>query len=151
MALRNTRSLAIAQSNEYYVYFNPAGFAAGTIEVVVQPYSNGVAQPQSEVAAYTLPSDVSFAVQTGFPNTTAGTPDGFGTAANAIEFGEGLAGAPDGSSQDGQGNYNSGIVYLTRTGDTLSNSRAVTVWGATGRVRGWRLVQSKGVWEWVQQ
>ncbi|MGA8190613.1 MAG: type II secretion system protein, partial [Candidatus Sulfotelmatobacter sp.] len=33
MALRNTRNLAITQSHEYYVNFNPAGFPAGTIQI----------------------------------------------------------------------------------------------------------------------
>ena len=37
MVLRNTRNLAITQSHEYYVNFNPAGFPAGTIQVQYQP------------------------------------------------------------------------------------------------------------------
>ena len=58
---------------------------------------------------------------------------------------------PDGSAQDSLGNYNSGVVYLTRTGDTIYNSRAVSVWGATGRIRGWRLALVGAAKEWVQQ
>ena len=49
---------------------------------------------------------------------------------------------PDGSSQDTLGNYNSGVVYLTRPGD-LYSSRAVSVFGTTGRVRGWRLLTNQ--------
>src|SRR6266853_336608 len=56
---------------------------------------------------------------------------------------------PDGSSQDTLGNYNSGVVYLTRPGE-LYSSRAVSVFGTTGRVRGWRLVDQGGA-KWVQQ
>jgi hypothetical protein len=57
---------------------------------------------------------------------------------------------PDGSSQDNLGNFNSGIVYLTRPADTtLSSSRAITVWGATGRIRGWQM-NGAGT-EWVQK
>jgi hypothetical protein len=157
MALRNTRNLAITQSHQYYVYFNPAGFSAGTIQVEYQPPTvGGIAQPLQQVITYTIPSDISFAVQSGFP---ANAPDSFGSGTAAIDFGQALAGEPlnyvvfmpDGSSQDSLGNYNSGIVYLTRPGDPLYNSRAVTVWGATGRVRGWRMTQEAGVWTWLQQ
>ena len=35
MALRNTRNLAITQSNEYYVNFNPAGFPADACEFAI--------------------------------------------------------------------------------------------------------------------
>jgi prepilin-type N-terminal cleavage/methylation domain-containing protein len=157
MALRNTRNLAITQSHEYYVNFNPAGFPAGTIQVQYQgPAVGGVAPPVQQVITYSIPADVSFAVQAGFPATT---PDGFGTGANAIDFGQALAGQPmnyvvfmpDGSAQDNLGNFNSGIVYLTRPTDSFYSSRAVTVWGATGRIRGWRLVLKGGAKTWVQQ
>ncbi len=157
MALRNTRNLAITQSHEYYVTFNPGGFAAGTILVQYQPPPiAGAAQPIEQVITYTIPPDVQFAVQAGFP---ASAPDGFGGGGVAIDFGQGLGGGslnyvvfmPDGSSQDNLGNYNNGVIYITRPGDTLSNSRAVTVWGATGRTRGWRLGQTAGVWKWTQQ
>jgi hypothetical protein len=159
MALRNTRNLAITQSHEYYVNFNPAGFPAGTIQIQYQPpaVGAGAAPPLEQVITYSIPSDVSFAVQAGFP---ANAPDGFGAGVNPIDFGQTLAGEPffyvvfmpDGSSQDNLGNYNSGVVYLTRPGDNIYNSsRAITVWGATGRIRGWRLAQQAGVATWVQQ
>jgi len=160
MALRNTRNLAITQSHEYFVNFNPAGFPAGTIQVQYQPPLVPpalAAPPLEQVITYTIQPDTSFNVQAGFPATT---PDGFGTGATAIDF-ETTAGVPlpcqcvvfmpDGSSQDSLGNYNSGVVYLTRVGDSVYTSRAVTVWGATGRIRGWRLNQVAGVAEWVQQ
>ena len=163
MALRNTRNLAITQSHEYYVNFNPGGFPAGTIQVQYQPPPaavGGIAPPIQQVITYTIPTDMSFAVQAGFP---ANTPDGFGTGVTAIDFGQALAGAPlnyvvfmpDGSSQafvvGNTGTYNSGVIYTTRPGGDLSYSRAITVWGATGRIRGWRLVKQAGVWTWIQQ
>jgi len=159
MALRNTRNLAITQSHEYYVNFNPAGFPAGTIQIQYQPpaVGAGAAPPLEQVITYSIPSDVSFAVQAGFP---ANAPDGFGAGVNPIDFGQTLAGEPffyvvfmpDGSSRDNLGNYNSGVLYLTRPGDNIYNSsRAITVWGATGRIRGWRLAQQAGVATWVQQ
>jgi type II secretory pathway pseudopilin PulG len=160
MALRNTRNLAITQSHEYYVNFNPAGFPAGTIQVEYQPpiVPPAVAAPPiQQVNTYTIPTDVSFNVQAGFPGVT---PDGFGTGLTAIDF-ESTPGVPlpcqcvvfmpDGSSQDPLGNYNSGVVYLTRVGDTIYTSKAVSVWGATGRIRGWTLNKVAGAAEWVQQ
>jgi prepilin-type N-terminal cleavage/methylation domain-containing protein len=156
--LRNTRQLAIAQSHQYFVNFNPAGFAAGTIQVTYQPPSvAGVLPPVQQVATYSLPSDISFAVMTGFP---ANAPDGFGSGIAPIDFGQGLgAGSlnyvcflPDGSSQDNLGNYNSGVLYISRTADpSIYQARSITVWGATGRVRGWRLYNQAGTATWVQQ
>ena len=160
MVLRNTRHLAITQSHQYYVNFNPAGFAAGTIQVTYQPPApagGGALPPVQQIATYTLPQDIRFAVMSGFP---ANAPDGFGSGINAIDFGQGLGGGslnyvcfmPDGSSQDTLGNYNSGVVYISRTFDTTPyNSRSVSVWGATGRIRGWRLYQQAGVPIWTQQ
>ena len=157
--LRDTRHLAITQSHQYYVNFNPAGFPAGTIQVTYQPPPDpvtGAIQPIQQVNTYALPGDVSFAVMTGFP---ANAPDGFGTGANAIDFGQGVGAGglayvcfmPDGSSRDNLGNYNSGVVYIARTADsTPYNSRSISVWGATGRIRGWRLVQQAGNPIWVQ-
>lgn len=159
MVLRNTRHLAITQSHQYYVNFNPAGFPAGTIQVTYQAPAPGAGAlpPVQQIATYALPQDISFAVMSGFP---ANSPDGFGSGINAIDFGQGLGGGslnyvcfmPDGSSQDTLGNYNSGVVYLSRTADPNPyNSRSVSVWGATGRIRGWRLYQQTGVPIWTQQ
>jgi prepilin-type N-terminal cleavage/methylation domain-containing protein len=158
MALRNTRNLAISQSHEYYVNFNPVGFPAGTIQIQYQPpaIGNGAAPPLQQVITYSIPADVSYAVQPGFP---VNTPDAFGTGVNAIDFGQTLATAPlnyvvffpDGSSQDGFGNLNSGVIYLTQPAGSIYTSRAITVWGATGRIRGWRLNQQAGAPIWGQQ
>jgi prepilin-type N-terminal cleavage/methylation domain-containing protein len=165
MALRNTRNLAITQQHEYYVNFNPGGFPAGTIQVQYQgPSVNGVLPAVQQVITYTIPTDTSFAVPgvTGFPTGASNTPDGFGTGVNPIDFGQGggslnyLVFMPDGSSQDSLGNFNSGIVYMTTTSATgtaqLLATRAVTVWGATGRVRGWTLNQTGATtFVWAQQ
>lgn len=158
MVLRNTRHLAITQSHQYYVNFNPGGLPAGTIQVTYQPPAvNGILPPVQQVATYSLPSDVTFSVKAGFPATA---PDSFGGGITPIDFGQGLGGGslnyvcfmPDGSSQDNLGNYNSGVVYVTRQADpTIYTARAISVWGATGRIRGWRLYNVSGTTEWVQQ
>jgi prepilin-type N-terminal cleavage/methylation domain-containing protein len=164
MVLRNTRELAISQSHEYIVTFNPAGFAAGTILVQYQPPAatpGGILPALQEVNTFTIPSDITYAVQAGFPTNA---PDGFGSGLVPIDFGQGLGGAslnyvtffPDGSSRDTNGssslgNYNSGVIYLTRAADNVYSSRAISVWGATGRIRGWRLYNPGGVNTWEQQ
>ena len=175
MALRTARNLAITQQHEYYVVFYGSGgpggtfpvFPAGTILVEYQPPAVGGVYPAlQQVNTYTIPSDTSFAIPSvaGFPTGAAKTPDGFGTGVTAIDFGQTLSEGslayvvfmPDGSSQDSLGNSNSGIIYITDTGATgtaqLLATRAITVWGATGRVRGWALNQTGAAsYEWVQE
>src|SRR5580692_12624983 len=76
MVLRNTRHLAITQSHQYYVNFNPAGFPAGTMQITYQPpaIGGGALPPVQQVSTYTLPPDISFNVMGGFPATS---PDSF--------------------------------------------------------------------------
>jgi prepilin-type N-terminal cleavage/methylation domain-containing protein len=144
--IRNYRNLSITQSKRYIVTFT----APGTITVQRWDYAAPVSPAPVTVATFTLPPDIQFAVQAGFP---AAAPDSFGAGGTAIDFDQGMdLGSqnyimfmPDGSSQDTLGNYNSGLVYLTRPGD-LYSSRAVSVFGTTGRVRGWRLLQTGNLW-----
>jgi hypothetical protein len=76
----------------------------------------------------------------------------------AIDFDQGIAvGAknviffyPDGSAADVAGNVNNGVVYITRPGD-INNSRAITLWGATGRLRGWHIYKNGAQYYWRQQ
>src|SRR5437588_2988907 len=148
--IRNYRNQSISQSKRYILTFT----APGTITVQYWGVGVPVSPPPVTVATYTLPPDIQFAVQAGFP---AAAPDTFGTGGTAIDFDQGMGlGSqnyimfmPDGSSQDTLGNYNSGVLYLTRAGD-LYSSRAVSVFGTTGRVRGWRLYNQGGN-QWVQQ
>ena len=148
--IRSYRSQAIAQSKRYIITFT----APGTITVQYWGVALPVSPAPVTVATYALPEDIQFAVQAGFPNNA---PDGFGAGGTAIDFDQGMGlGSqnyimfmPDGSSQDTLGNYNSGVLYLTRPGD-LYSSRAISVFGTTGRVRGWRLYNQAGN-TWVQQ
>jgi hypothetical protein len=99
---------------------------------------------------------VAFQVQTGLPGT-GNTPDNFGAGGTAIDFDQGVAGGaknvvyfyPDGTGEDVVGNMNNGVIYIARTND-LYSSRAITEWGATGRLRGWRLYQISGTPYWRQ-
>jgi prepilin-type N-terminal cleavage/methylation domain-containing protein len=149
--VRNYRNQSITQSKRYIVFFTPPS------TITVQYW--GVAVPVSPapvtVATYTLPPDIQFAVQAGFPNPG---PDTFGTGTTPITLNNcALVGAsclifyPDGSAQDDLGNFNSGVIYMTRPGSDAYSSRALSIYGTTGRVRGWRLYKQGGVNTWVQQ
>lgn len=171
MVLRNTRHLAITQGHEYIVTVNPGTpYPAGTIEIQYQPgpaAGSTTYPPVQLVATYTIPTDTSFAVQGGFPTGLSNTPsDGVEGTPQAIDFGYtpvgGTGGSnviafmPDGSARDGTspsngGNYSSGVVYLTRPTGVVTDSRAVSVMGTTGRIRGWRLNVVSGANTWVQQ
>lgn len=154
MAFRNYRNLAITQRKRYIVTFT----APSTITISRWDYAVPVSPAPIVVSTLTLPTDITFSTQAGFPGTPATVPDGFGTGVTAIDFDQGMGlGSqnyvmfmPDGSSQDNLGNLNSGVLYLGRIND-LYSSRALTVFGATGRIRGWRLYRQAGVNTWVQQ
>jgi prepilin-type N-terminal cleavage/methylation domain-containing protein len=148
--IRNYRNLSITQSKRYIITFT----APGTINVQYWGVGVPVSPAPVPVATFSLPSDIQIAVQAGFPNPG---PDNFGTGVIAQTFNNcAVVGQsclifyPDGSEQDDLGNFNNGVIYLTRPGD-LYSSRAVSVWGTTGRVRGWRLYKLSGVNTWVQQ
>ena len=147
--LRNYRNQSITQSKRYILTFATPG------TITVYYWGKGVPTDPApvQVATYALPTDIQFAVQSGFPNPG---PDGFGTGVAAVSMNNCvvltqacLIFMPDGSAQDDAGNFNNAVVYLSRPGE-LYSSRAITVWGATSRVRGWRLYNQSGN-KWVQQ
>ena len=164
-AMRLARDNAVAQRTSYMVVMSTA---ATPHTITVSPTFVGFNGALSPVT-YNLPDDVKFDVEPGIPTQNSKTPDSFGTGSKAIDFGYTGSGAgaggqntiyfcPDGSAQDaaggvGQcsGNINSGVVYIARQGELLS-SRAITVWGATGRIRGWRLYNNgAGGTFWTRQ
>lgn len=155
--LRRARDQAAADMRIYVVTFT----APGTITVAQSTATSCQVPPAGPVLVTTvLPSDVSFQIEAGVPtsNTTAPTtPDAIGTAALAIDFDEpyspgttSICFNPDGTATDVLGQVNSGIVYLGRNNDTYS-ARAITMWGTTGRIRGWRLYNVSGTNTWKMQ
>ncbi|HUM06472.1 MAG TPA: prepilin-type N-terminal cleavage/methylation domain-containing protein [Terriglobales bacterium] len=164
-AMRQARDNAVAQRTSYVVVMDTT---ANPHTITVSPTFAGF-QGARPAVTFKLPIDVVFDNEPGIPTSNAFTPDGFGTGNKAVDFGytgsgTGIGGSsqiyfcPDGSAQDaaggaGQclGNFNSGVVYIARRGDVLS-SRAITVWGATGRMRGWRLYSNgAGGYAWQRQ
>jgi hypothetical protein len=160
MAMRNYRSRAITERRRYIVAFT----APRTITISSWGTGTPVAPAPVLVSTLTLPTDVQFMVQAGVPTTPTTVPDGFGIGGIPIDFGQGLGVGslnyvmfmPDGTSQDmsnpsgGPANLNSGVIYIGKPNELLS-MRAITVFGGTGRVRGWRLMNSGGGPQWTQQ
>jgi type II secretory pathway pseudopilin PulG len=165
-ALRQARDSAISQRTSYSVTF---ATSSSSNTITVTP-TLSTFQGAQNTAVYQLPSDVAFKVQSAFSSTPP--PDGYGTGILAIDFGYTANGhtggqstiyfCPDGSAQDAegtagqcQGSWDGGVVYLSRNDggvtDVLS-SRAITLWGGTGRIRGWRLYgNGSGGYQWLRQ
>jgi Tfp pilus assembly protein FimT len=100
-----------------------------------------------------LPSDVQFSAEPGLPGLGS-TPDGFGAGTLAIDFCQATGGGgtqilfnPDGTAMDAAGNPNDGVVYLALPGN-LASSRAITLFGATGRLKVWSLVRKGATPVW---
>jgi len=171
-ALRQARDNAVSQSTSYSVTFSNS---VNPNTIVVAPTltgANAFSGDQRSVT-YSLPTDVTFQTNSAIsgttaPDTTAGAS--FGSGSNPIDFGytaSGNAGGttantiyfcPDGSAQTsstcGGANYwDDGVVYIARAvGSDLLSSRAITLWGGTGRLHGWRLYsKSGGGYQWVRQ
>jgi prepilin-type N-terminal cleavage/methylation domain-containing protein len=156
MALRQARDTSVAQRQIYFVTLSNA---AAPNTITITQGSTGTV-----TSTYSLPTDVAFLALAGIPtspNAFPQTPDGFGTGANAIDFDQGIAGGvknviyfyPDGSAEDVNGNVNNGVVYLALTGNAgyINTSRAITLWGATGRLRAWHIEKSGANYYWRQQ
>jgi prepilin-type N-terminal cleavage/methylation domain-containing protein len=167
MQLRQARQRAVTERKQYIVCFGVAApngaltpLGAPTAQSIQMfRWDAGTALSSAvQISANSLPFDMLFQTVAGLPNTGATVPDGFGTGATAIDLDQGVAGGtnnqvmfmPDGSAHDTNGSSNSGIVYVGRNGD-LYSSRAITLYGATGRIRGWHLVNTLGTPTWFQQ
>ncbi len=164
--MRIARSRAIAERKQYIVCLGaaaPLGAAtplgaptAQSIQLFRWDAGTAIAAAV-QVSAETLPTDIQFQTLAGIP-TGGAVPDGFGAGIVALDFDQAVTGGnkqqimfmPDGSARDINMNLNSGIVYLAKNGQ-LYSSRAVTLFGGSGRIRGWQLVKLAGINTWVQQ
>jgi prepilin-type N-terminal cleavage/methylation domain-containing protein len=151
--MRQARDMSVAQRQIYFVTLSNA-VAPNTITITQG--STGTV-----ISTYSLPTDVNFNAEPGLPNSPVApptTPDGFGVGTTAIDFDQGIVGGvknviyfyPDGSAQDALGNINSGVVYMDQPGK-IQTSRAITLWGGTGRLRGWHLWPNGAAYYWRQQ
>jgi type II secretory pathway pseudopilin PulG len=165
-AMRLARDNAVAQRTSYAVTFAPQN-SGNPATVTVAPTIAGFQGDQNSIT-YQLPIDVNYYAASQLASTPP--PDGFGSGAVAIDFGYTYSGTsgggqttvyfcPDGSSQNtsgggacsGQGDWSGGVVYVAMQGNLLS-SRALTLWGGTGRIHGWRLyANTSGGYQWLRQ
>lgn len=106
------------------------------------------------IGSIDLPQDISFAIVSGTPATN--TPNGFGSATTAIDLSVNNSTGinqvyfqADGRVVDSLNRVADGIVYMSKAGE-VNSTRAVTVFGATGRVKGWKLQKSGTVYSWEQ-
>src|SRR5205085_2507538 len=144
---------AIDQRRKYRVTFT----APRTIQldqVVVDPVTH--IQSFTFVSTIDLPVDTQFIAISGIPTVGNGTPDSLPTSGSAIDLDVDFGGGgtqvffqPDGRALDSSNRLNNGVVYVARSGELMS-SRAVSVLGATGRIKGWRLVDSAGQKKWTE-
>ena len=150
-------------TNNNWVLTTTAVGAAGnkcTSATTAWPYgSNGNAIPL--LGSYT------FSIATGAP-VTANAPDGLNvpdtstpvyfsnTDASGTATHNTVCFYPDGTSRDPKGVVSSGVIFMSlprseSATNRLNTMRAVTVFGATGRISGWRLAQASGGPVWKNQ
>ena len=156
MMMRRARESAIVERRTYLVSFanDVKCNQLKCSEITVSRLLGGLkgAPDASATTAMQLPPEVEFLNVKGIPTSSSGpnsTPDGWGAGAAAIDFDQGVNGGnkaaiyfqPDGSARDVNNNLNNGVVYLARA-DDLYSSRAISLWGASGRIRGWRLYEN---------
>jgi len=125
--MNQAREMAITQRRNMRVVFT----GVNTVEV----YREEVPGPTlTLVRTVPMEGGVQFLLTVGLPDT----PDAFGNG-TALAFGIAteVKFAPDGTLVNQSGASINGSVFLAITGNSLS-SRAVTVLGSTGRVRGYR-------------
>jgi prepilin-type N-terminal cleavage/methylation domain-containing protein len=137
---RTAREQALGQRRNFQITF-PGG--ANTIQLTrlnVQAVTVGgvttISQTGSTVVnTIQLESNFQFVRFAGVPDT----PDGFSSGSSAIDFG----GSPiamflsDGTMVDASGNPLNGTVFMGLPGQS-NTARAVSIMGATGRIRGYR-------------
>ena len=151
--MRRAHEMAVDQRQVYRLSFT----APRTIQldkVNIDPVTRAVALTfQSKID---LPLETQFTTVTGMPTTPATVPDGFGNGAIAIDFDRDFGGGVkeiyfqrDGRALDAANRLNNGVVYMCRPGDFMS-CKAITLIGATGRSKGWRLATTPAGTRWTQ-
>jgi Tfp pilus assembly protein FimT len=133
--LRNGRELAIAQRRNIEIRF----LGTNQIQLIRLDVPTGT----TVLNTVTLENNVEFFLFGGVPDT----PDSFGNSL-PVDFSGAtrMVFLSDGTLVDAQGDPLSGSVFLGRSGYP-ETARAVTILGATGRVRGYRWTGSS----WIPQ
>jgi prepilin-type N-terminal cleavage/methylation domain-containing protein len=151
--MRRTQEMAMDQRRVYRLSF----MAPRTIQldqVNIDPVTKTrtfVFQSQID-----LPAETQFTVVSGIPTTTATVPDGYGNGTIGIDFDRDFGGGGtevyfqrDGRALDSANRLNNGVVYMCQPGEVMS-CKAVSLIGATGRAKGWRLTNTPLGTRWSQ-
>jgi prepilin-type N-terminal cleavage/methylation domain-containing protein len=157
--LRRAHERAVDERRIYRVTFtapNTIQLDVGRVAVIGSTITNSAPAFAPAQPPLTLPGTVQFVIVPGVPTNPLTTPDGLGTAANAIDFDLASGGGgnqiyfqPDGRALDAGNRLNDGVVYLAEP-NNLFSSRAVSLYGSTGRTKGWTLSQVNGAVGWTQ-
>lgn len=134
--LNSARELSITERRIVEV-----SFTSGNVIKLIRrniPTTNGT----TLLAEIPIEGGVQFALTPGLPDT----PDAFGNS-SAVAFGSATSVAfnSDGTFIDQSGTPINGTVFLKMPGQNNRGSRAVTVLGATGRIRGYKWDGSRWV------
>jgi hypothetical protein len=157
--MRRAHERAIDERRIYRVTFVPPN----QIQVDVGQIANVATTITGTTPAFTpaqlpltLPIGLQFTCIGGIPTGAGSVPDGLGSGANAIDFDLANGGGgtqiyfqPDGRALDAANRLNDGVVYIAQPGN-LYSSRAVTLFGSTGRAKGWTLSTLGGGPGWTQ-
>ncbi len=168
---RGARQLAIDRRRVFKVAY---GATPASITVTVTPPTNssgGCAAATSQwpdaPATANQPDKIDgyfdFLYITGAPNGTTTAPDGLGAGkTSGVNFTSGVDTTsicfyPDGSARDSNNQYSSGLIYIAPTASAEANTtarlnsmRAMTIFGPTGRISGWKLSQTSSGLQWKQ-
>jgi type II secretory pathway pseudopilin PulG len=158
--LRRAHERAVDERRIYRVTFaapNTIQVDIGTVAVIGATITASAPVFQPAQPPLTLPGNMQFLVVPGIPTSALSTPDGFGAGNNAIDFDLGNGGGgtqvyfePDGRALDAGNRLNNGVVYIAQPANLFS-SRAVSLYGSTGRTKGWTLTKlAGGATGWIQ-
>lgn len=158
--LRRAHERAVDERRIYRVTFAPPNTIQvdiGTVAVIGATITASTPVFQPAQPPLTLPGNMQFLVVPGIPTSALTTPDGFGAGNNAIDFDLGNGGGgtqiyfePDGRALDAGNRLNNGVVYIAQP-TNLFSSRAVSLYGSTGRTKGWTLTTlAGGATGWIQ-
>ncbi|ABF41001.1 hypothetical protein Acid345_2000 [Candidatus Koribacter versatilis Ellin345] len=168
---RSARQLAIDRRRVFKVAY---GASPASITVTVTPATNSsggctaaTSQWPDSPATANPPDKIDgfydFLFVTGAPNSATTAPDGLGAGKTAgVNFTSTLDTTsvcfyPDGSARDSNNQYSSGLIYVApttaadpNTTSRLNSMRAMTIFGPTGRISGWKLSQTSSGLRWKQ-
>jgi type II secretory pathway pseudopilin PulG len=158
--MRRAHERAVDERRIYRVTFtapNTIQVDVGTVAVIGATITDSAPAFVAAQGPLPLPGGTQFVVVPGIPTNPLNTPDGFGIGNTSIDFDQGNGGSgtqvyfePDGRALDAGNRLNNGVIYIAEPGNLFS-SRAVSLYGSTGRTKGWTLTRlAGGATGWTQ-